>query len=48
MCLDGSDHQKESDNYIFRSINHEMYLQKEVKKSTTSQFDHKRCYIKKY
>ena len=43
-CLDGEDYQRESDNYIIRSINHEMVLQK-VKKSTLSIFDDKRCYI---
>ena len=42
-CLFGGAYQKECDNYIIRSINHEMYLQ-EVKKSTLSQFDDKRCY----
>ena len=26
-CLDGEENQKESNNYIFRSINHEMHLQ---------------------
>ena len=43
-CLDGEEYQKECDNYIIRSINHEMILQK-VKKSTLSIFDDKRCYI---
>ena len=43
-CLDGEDYQKECNNYILRAINHEMYLQ-EVKKSTLSIFDDKRCYI---
>ena len=43
-CLFGGEYQKECNNYILRSINHEMYLQ-EVKKSTTSIFDDKRCYI---
>ena len=43
-CLFGGDYQKECDNYIIRSINHEMVLQ-EVKKSTLSIFDDKRCYI---
>ena len=31
-CLDGEKHQEESDNYIIRSINLEMYLRK-VKKN---------------
>ena len=43
-CLDGEDYQQECDNYIIRSINHEMFLQK-IKKSTLSIFDDKRCYI---
>ena len=43
-CLDGEEYQRECDNYIIRSINHEMILQK-VKKSTLSLFDDKRCYI---
>ena len=43
-CLFGGEYQKECDNYIIRSINHEMVLQ-EVKKSTLSQIDDKRCYI---
>ena len=43
-CLFGVKYQQECDNYIIRSINHEMYLQR-VKKSTLSQFDDKRCYI---
>ena len=43
-CLDGEEYQRECDNYILRSINHEMYLQ-EVKKSTLSTFDDERCYI---
>ena len=43
-CLFGREYQQECDNYIIRSINHEMVLQK-VKKSTLSIFDDKRCYI---
>ena len=42
--LDGEEYQRECNNYILRSINHEMHLQ-EVKKSTLSIFDDKRCYI---
>ena len=38
-----SPYQKESDNYIIPSLNHEMYLQ-QVKQSIPSQFDDKRCY----
>ena len=43
-CLFGREYQRECNNYIIRSINHEMVLQ-EVKKSTLSIFDDKRCYI---
>ena len=43
-CLDGQEYQRECDKYIMRSINHEMVLQN-VKKSTLSIFDDKRCYI---
>ena len=43
-CLDGKEYLRECDNYIIRSINHEMLLQK-LKKSTLSIFDDKRCYI---
>ena len=43
-CLDGEEYQRECNNYIIRSINHEMVLQ-EVKKTTLSIFDDKRCYI---
>ena len=40
-CVDGEEDQKECDNYIIRSLNHEMYLQL-VQKSTLSLFDGKR------
>ena len=43
-CFFGGEYQKECDNCIIRSLNHEMYLQK-VKTSTLSLFDDKRCYI---
>ena len=43
-CLFGGEYQRECNNYIIRSNNHEMVLQ-EVKKSTLSIFDDKRCYI---
>ena len=43
-CLDGEEYQQECNNYIIKSINHEMVLQ-ELKKSTLSIFDDKRCYI---
>ena len=39
-CLFGGKHQKECDNYIIRSVNHDMYLQK-IRKSTLSVFDDK-------
>ena len=42
--LQNREYQQECDNYILRSINHDMILQK-VKKSTLSIFDDKRCYI---
>ena len=38
-CLFGKEYQKECNNYIIRSIN------QEVKKSTLSIFDDKRCYL---
>ena len=43
-CLFGKEYQRECDNYIIRSINRDMVLQK-VKKSTLSIFDDKRYYI---
>ena len=43
-CLIGGQYQKECNFYNLRSINHEMVLQ-EIKKSTLSIFDDKRCYI---
>ena len=43
-CLHGEENQQECDNYIIRSINPEMILQK-VKKSTISIFGDERCYI---
>ena len=43
-CLFVGEYQKVCDNYIIRSNNHKIYLQ-EVKKSTLSLFDDKRCYI---
>ena len=43
-CLDGENFQSECNNYVLRSINHEMHLH-EIKKSTLSIFDDKRCYI---
>ena len=43
-CLFGGEYQRQCNNYIIRSINHEMIFQ-EVKKSTLSHFDDKRCYI---
>ena len=43
-CLDGGEYQEDCDNYLLRSLNHEMYLQR-VKKSTLSSFHDKRCYV---
>ena len=37
------EYQRDCNKYILRSIHHEMHLQ-EVKKSTLSNFDDKRCY----
>ena len=45
-CLDGEEYQRECNNLIIRSINHETVLQ-EVKRSTLSIFVDKKCYIKK-
>ena len=42
-CLFGGEYRQECDNYKFRSLYHELYLQR-VKKSTLYQFDDKRCY----
>ena len=41
--LDGEKYQEECENYILRSVNNEMYLQK-IKKPLLSIFDDKRCY----
>ena len=43
-CLNNEIYQREYDNYISRSLNHEINLQK-IKKSSLSIFDDKRCYI---
>ena len=43
-CLDGEKYQEECENYVLRSVNHEIYLQ-QIKKSTLSIFDDKRCFI---
>ena len=43
-CFFGGEYQKVCDNYIIRSLSHEMVLQK-VRKSTLSIFDDKRFYI---
>ena len=43
-CSVGERYQEECNNYILRSINHEMHLQ-ETQKSTLAIFDDKRCYI---
>ena len=45
-CLFGGRYQQEFNNYIIRSLNQEMYLQR-IKKPTLSLFDDKRCYINK-
>ena len=41
----GMEYQKDCENFISRSVNQEMYL-KEIKKSTLSIFDDKRCCLK--
>ena len=43
-CLFGNEYQKECENYVIRSLNHEMYMQK-VTKNSLSAFDEKRKYI---
>ena len=43
-CPDGEEDQKEYNNYILRSVNHEMHLE-EVRKSTLSIFNDKRCCV---
>ena len=42
--LDGEEYQSKCENFILKSINNEMYLQK-FKKSTFSFSDDKGCYI---
>ena len=42
-CLDWEKFQNECNNYVLRSINHEIHLE-EIKKSTLSIIDDKRCY----
>ena len=42
-CLFGKEYQKTCDNYLIRSVNHDMFLQK-VEKKTLSTFDEKRKY----
>ena len=44
-CLNAEEYQKEHDNYVTRSVIHELYLQL-VQKSTLSLFVDKRCYTK--
>ena len=43
-CLFGGEYRKNCNNYLIRSINHDMYLQK-VEKQALSSFDEKRCYL---
>ena len=45
-CLDAGEYQRECDEDLLRSINHEKHFQK-VEESTLSLFDDKQCYIKK-
>ena len=44
-CLFGGDYQKECDNFVIRSLNHDIFLQK-VTKISLSAFDEKRCYLR--
>ena len=44
VCLDGDGNINEGDNYILKSINHDMYLQK-TRKATLSIFDDKNIYL---
>ena len=43
-CLFGGDYRRECENFIIKSINHDMFLQK-VTKSSLSAFDEKLCYL---
>ena len=43
-CLFNEDYQKECENYIIRSINHNMFMQR-ITKNSLSSFDEKRKYI---
>ena len=43
-CLFGGDYQRECENFVIRSIDHDMFLQK-VTKNSLSAFDEKRCYL---
>ena len=45
-CLFGRQYQKECENILIRSMNHEMYMQN-VTKFCLSAFDEKRCYLNK-
>ena len=42
-CLDGSDYQKNCENFIIRSRIHEMYFQ-QTQKPRLTPFDDKRCH----
>ena len=44
FCLDGEGNENMCDNYILKSINHDMYLQK-IRKTTLSIFDDKKNYL---
>ena len=44
ICLDGEELENECVNYILKSINHDMYMQR-IKKTTLSIFDDKRNYL---
>ena len=44
ICLHGEENENECDNYILKSIIHDMYLPK-IRKSTLSIFDDKMNYL---
>ena len=43
-CLDSKKNNEECDNFLLRSVNHDMYLQ-QIKKISLSFFDDKRNYL---
>ena len=43
-CLFAGNYRKECENFIIKSMNHDMFLQK-VTKNSLSAFEEKRCYL---